>query len=181
MVSTRATVLRDGQRTEIESAEVVPGDIVLLESGDVVPADLRLVEATRLECDEAMLTGESVPVGKIAEPIVHDGPLPDPRSARTWPLPARRSPAAGGAASWWPPVRAPRWARSRRRSTKPSASRRRSSAAWPGSERGWAGRSSDSASWPSARGSRVASRSRRCSSPPSRSPLRRFPRGCRSS
>jgi magnesium-transporting ATPase (P-type) len=73
MVSTRATLLRDGERTEIESAEVVPGDVVLLESGDVVPADLRLVEATRLECDEAMLTGESVPVGKIAEPIAHDG------------------------------------------------------------------------------------------------------------
>ncbi|MEN8181663.1 MAG: HAD-IC family P-type ATPase [Myxococcota bacterium] len=76
MVSTRATVLRDGQRTEIESAEIVPGDIVLLESGDVVPGDLRLVEATRLECDEAMLTGESVPVGKITEAIAHDGPLP---------------------------------------------------------------------------------------------------------
>jgi Ca2+-transporting ATPase len=76
MVSTRATVVRDGERTEIESAEVVPGDVVLLESGDVVPADLRLVEATRLECDEAMLTGESVPVGKIAEPIAHDRALP---------------------------------------------------------------------------------------------------------
>jgi hypothetical protein len=76
MVSTRATVLRDGQRTELESVEIVPGDVVLLESGDIVPADLRLVEATRLECDEAMLTGESVPVGKIAEPIAHDGPLP---------------------------------------------------------------------------------------------------------
>jgi magnesium-transporting ATPase (P-type) len=76
MVSTRATVLRGGQRTELESAEVVPGDVVLLESGDIVPADLRLVEATRLECDEAMLTGESVPVGKIAEPIAHEGPLP---------------------------------------------------------------------------------------------------------
>ena len=43
MVSTRATVLRGGERTEIESAEVVPGDVVLLESGDMVPADLRLV------------------------------------------------------------------------------------------------------------------------------------------
>jgi len=76
IVSTRATVLREGRRTEIESAEVVPGDIILLESGDVVPADLRLLEVTRLECDEAMLTGESVPVGKIAESIAQDGPLP---------------------------------------------------------------------------------------------------------
>lgn len=76
MVSTRATVLRDGERTDVDGEEVVPGDVVLLESGDVVPADLRLLEATHLECDEAMLTGESVPVGKVEEPIQHDGPLP---------------------------------------------------------------------------------------------------------
>ena len=74
LVATRATVLRDGERTEIDSAEVVPGDVVLLESGDMVPADLRLVEATRLECDEAMLTGESLPVGKVADGITGEGP-----------------------------------------------------------------------------------------------------------
>lgn len=73
MVSTHATVLRDGQRMRIDSAQVVPGDVVLLESGDVVPADLRLLQATRLECDEAMLTGESIPVGKTVEPLAHDG------------------------------------------------------------------------------------------------------------
>jgi Ca2+-transporting ATPase len=76
MISTRATVLRDGERTEIESAELVPGDVVLLESGDIVPADLRLVETTRLECDEAMLTGESLPAGKVAEAILVDATLP---------------------------------------------------------------------------------------------------------
>lgn len=72
MVSTGATVLRDGERTEVESAELVPGDVVLLESGDIVPADLRLVDARRLECDEGMLTGESLPAGKIAEAIPGD-------------------------------------------------------------------------------------------------------------
>ncbi|MBW2282393.1 MAG: HAD-IC family P-type ATPase [Deltaproteobacteria bacterium] len=76
MISTRATVLRDGERTEIESADLVPGDLVLLESGDRVPADLRLVEAARLECDEAMLTGESLPVGKVADRLAAEGTLP---------------------------------------------------------------------------------------------------------
>lgn len=76
MISTQATVLRDGQRIEIDSADVVPGDVVLLESGDVIAADLRLVEAIRLECDEAMLTGESVPVGKVAEAIDREGAVP---------------------------------------------------------------------------------------------------------
>ncbi len=59
-----ALVTRDGARTRIDVAELVPGDVVDLRIGDVVPADLRLCEVQRLECDEAVLTGESLPVAK---------------------------------------------------------------------------------------------------------------------
>ncbi|MBF0777386.1 cation-translocating P-type ATPase [Streptococcus cuniculi] len=64
MSSPAARVLRDGHMTEIDSKELVPGDIVSLEAGDVVPADMRLLEANSLKIEEAALTGESVPVEK---------------------------------------------------------------------------------------------------------------------
>ncbi|HXF72571.1 MAG TPA: HAD-IC family P-type ATPase, partial [Actinomycetota bacterium] len=64
MESPRARVLRDGVARELPAREVVPGDVVLLSAGDRVPADLRLVEATLLEVDESLLTGESLPVPK---------------------------------------------------------------------------------------------------------------------
>jgi P-type E1-E2 ATPase len=51
--------------------EVVPGDLVLLKNGDIVPADGRVLDGhiSNLECDEAFLTGESLPVAKQSEPI----------------------------------------------------------------------------------------------------------------
>ena len=64
MSSPMARVRRDGHVVEIDSKELVPGDIVLLEAGDVVPADMRLFEAASLKIEEAALTGESVPVEK---------------------------------------------------------------------------------------------------------------------
>ncbi|KAK6597680.1 Calcium-transporting ATPase 3-like protein 1 [Botrytis cinerea] len=63
--SPSASVLRDGSVIVIPSAEVVPGDIVLLKTGDTVPADLRIFEAMNLTCEEKSLTGESEPVEKI--------------------------------------------------------------------------------------------------------------------
>ena len=60
----RARVRRSGQVEEVESARLVPGDIVLLEAGDVVPADGRIVSSASLEVQEAALTGESAPVSK---------------------------------------------------------------------------------------------------------------------
>jgi magnesium-transporting ATPase (P-type) len=69
MLASRATVVREGERHDIDARDLVPGDIVLLESGARVPADLRLLRAKNLRVDEAALTGESVPVNKRVEPV----------------------------------------------------------------------------------------------------------------
>ncbi|MFN3645307.1 MAG: HAD-IC family P-type ATPase [Gemmobacter sp.] len=80
MLAPRAAVLRDGRRTSVPGADLVPGDIVLLEAGDKVPADLRILEARGLAAQEAILTGESVPVDKDAGPVPAEAPLGDRRS-----------------------------------------------------------------------------------------------------
>ena len=67
MASPQARVLRGGKQSMVDSAKLVPGDIVLLEAGDIVPADIRLLESTNLKAEEASLTGESVPVEKDAK------------------------------------------------------------------------------------------------------------------
>ena len=64
MVKTEATVLRAGEKHQVSSCNVVPGDIVLIQSGDKVPADLRLISIRELQVDESALTGESVSVVK---------------------------------------------------------------------------------------------------------------------
>src|ERR1700742_1541644 len=65
--SPSAAVVRGGNEMTIPSAEVVPGDIVSIKTGDTVPADLRMFEVMNLECDEAILTGEALPVAKEVE------------------------------------------------------------------------------------------------------------------
>ena len=62
----RALVIRDGERVRIAGREVVRGDLLVLEQGDRIAADAVLVEAVDLQTDESLLTGESVPVGKVA-------------------------------------------------------------------------------------------------------------------
>ncbi|RVX69253.1 hypothetical protein B0A52_07229 [Exophiala mesophila] len=62
--SPSANVVRNGNESTIPSGEVVPGDIVSIKTGDTVPADIRLFEVMNLECDEAILTGEALPVAK---------------------------------------------------------------------------------------------------------------------
>lgn len=71
----RASVIRDGRQQEIDARDLVPGDLVLLEAGGRVPADLQLVDSTDLQCDESLLTGESVPVGKTAPAPGAGGPI----------------------------------------------------------------------------------------------------------
>ena len=65
MTAPMATALRDGRKTKLESARLVPGDVIFLEAGDMVPADCRLLELAGLKTDESSMTGESLPVEKI--------------------------------------------------------------------------------------------------------------------
>lgn len=67
MVSASSQVLRDGREQEVDNAELVPGDIVLLQAGSMVPADVRLLDSKGLQVNEAALTGESVPASKVTD------------------------------------------------------------------------------------------------------------------
>lgn len=67
MAAAMSKVIRDGEIIEIKSEELVPGDIILLEAGDAVPADARILESVSMKIEEAALTGESVPSGKISQ------------------------------------------------------------------------------------------------------------------
>jgi Ca2+-transporting ATPase len=77
LVSPRAKVMRAGHELEVDSRELVPGDVVLLESGVRVPADLRLISASMLSIDESLLTGESVSVQKQVEPVGEQSAVAD--------------------------------------------------------------------------------------------------------
>lgn len=66
-VVTTVTVVRDGQKREIELHKIVPGDAILLAAGDIVPADCELLEARDFFVNQAILTGESYPVEKFAD------------------------------------------------------------------------------------------------------------------
>lgn len=78
-----ARVLRDAAIEEIQAADVVPGDVVVLETGDRVPADLRLLESVELTLDESALTGESEPVRKSVGALDAGTPLAD-RTSMAW-------------------------------------------------------------------------------------------------
>lgn len=77
MVPDNVTALRDGRKATLPAADLVPGDVVLLASGDRVPADMRLVAVRNLHCDEAALTGESVPSQKSLAPVAPDAGVGD--------------------------------------------------------------------------------------------------------
>ncbi len=73
----RATtkVRREGVLKSIPDEDIVPGDVVILEAGDVVTADIRLLENSNLQCDESLLTGESVPIDKSTDVIAKHTPI----------------------------------------------------------------------------------------------------------
>ena len=77
LLPSRALVIRDGRRQEIDGAGLVPGDRVLIASGDRVPGDLRLVDVRELRVDESALTGESLPVEKTNAAVADAAPLGD--------------------------------------------------------------------------------------------------------
>lgn len=85
LTSLHAIVIRDGARQRIAASLLVTGDLIVLNEGDRVPADARLLVMTDLSCDESLLTGESLPVRKIAtaESLVHTRPDGD-ASANVW-------------------------------------------------------------------------------------------------
>ena len=69
MTAATSKVIRDGHMVTVKSEELVVGDIIVLEAGDAVPADARLLESNSMKCEEAAMTGESVPSEKSAETL----------------------------------------------------------------------------------------------------------------
>jgi Ca2+-transporting ATPase len=76
-LKSAATVIREGKTKVVDIRELVPGDIIQLRQGDKVPADTRLISATDLKTNEAILTGESMPVDKSARQIAEEVPVSD--------------------------------------------------------------------------------------------------------
>ncbi|KAK3367805.1 hypothetical protein B0H63DRAFT_86425 [Podospora didyma] len=77
--SPTASVVRGGEAIVVPSGEIVPGDLVEVKMGDTIPADLRLIEAKNFETDEALLTGESLPVRKSENSTFDDTTGPGDR------------------------------------------------------------------------------------------------------
>jgi magnesium-transporting ATPase (P-type) len=80
LMTTRVRVLRNGDTYEVDSKDIVPGDIVLLESGNRVPADMRIIDSHDLEIDESLLTGESLAVSKQANVVLAEDTVLGDRS-----------------------------------------------------------------------------------------------------
>ena len=92
MLSSDARVIRDSKEIMVAASDLVPGDVCLLGLGDKVPADLRMISVSNLATGEAALTGESVPIDKVTEPIEVPGGL-DPEQV---PLGDRKNMAYSG-------------------------------------------------------------------------------------
>jgi Ca2+-transporting ATPase len=75
--SQSALVVRDGVEAELDAAEVVPGDLLLVQAGDRVAADARILATNGLDVDESALTGESLPAAKALQPVPEEAPLAD--------------------------------------------------------------------------------------------------------
>jgi Ca2+-transporting ATPase len=77
LLEIRSRVRRRGEVLTVSAEDLVPGDIVLFESGDKVAADVRLVQVSNLGVDEALLTGESMPITKSVAPLAETTPVSD--------------------------------------------------------------------------------------------------------
>ena len=77
--SPTASAIRNGKVVVVPTGEIVPGDMVEMKTGDTIPADVRLIEAVNFETDEALLTGESLPVNKDAEAVFDEDTGPGDR------------------------------------------------------------------------------------------------------
>ncbi|QIW96105.1 hypothetical protein AMS68_001623 [Peltaster fructicola] len=77
--SPTASAVRDGKTVTVATVEIVPGDLVEMKAGDTIPADVRLVEAINFETDEALLTGESLPIRKNVDQVYPDLTSPGDR------------------------------------------------------------------------------------------------------
>ena len=80
-IQQEAEVRRDGQDSRVPVTDLVPGDVVSLRIGALVPADVRLLSVNELECDEGVLTGESMPAAKSAAAVAGRTPQDQPGSA----------------------------------------------------------------------------------------------------
>ena len=74
-ITPKALVIRNGAKIQIPTAEIVPGDIVVLSEGEYIPADGKILESFQLEIDESVLTGESLPVAKDKDDAVFSSTL----------------------------------------------------------------------------------------------------------
>ena len=103
-------MVREGKRQVVDSAQLVPGDLVILQAGDLVPADLRLLKSVDLQTEESALTGESLPVEKDAQALCgQQAPLGE-RKNTAFALPPS---LPGREPGWWqPPAWTPPWGRS---------------------------------------------------------------------
>lgn len=113
------TALRDGAPIAVDVTALVPGDVVRLQLGGVVPADLRLLEVVDLQCEESILTGESMPATKTADPLSMPGEVTDLACCALmgtvvscggpeqgwWSRPARRRCSGGSLWDWGPAPR----------------------------------------------------------------------------
>ncbi|MBN2638355.1 MAG: plasma-membrane proton-efflux P-type ATPase [Bacteroidales bacterium] len=72
-LAVNARAMRDGVWTEVDSKDLVPGDIIRIRLGDIIPADAKLLEGEYLSVDQAALTGESLPVNKSVGEVVYSG------------------------------------------------------------------------------------------------------------
>lgn len=72
LTAPKAKVKRNGNVIIVNSEELVPGDVITIETGDYVPADCRLIDSYQLKVEESALTGETVPVLKDANIVLHD-------------------------------------------------------------------------------------------------------------